>query len=86
MPPTCSRLLLTKVGQLELSEVADQQVLGLQVPVEDPAAVDVAEAAQQLEHEDLEHRAQLRLRGCSWGDALAPPAVCSSAQPRTRTL
>lgn len=45
---------LTKVGHLEFSQVADEQVLRLQVSVEDPPAVDVTESPQQLEHEDLE--------------------------------
>lgn len=45
---------LTKVGHLEFSQVADEQVLRLQVSVEDPPAVDVAESSQQLEHEDLQ--------------------------------
>lgn len=44
---------LTKVGHLEFSQVADEQVLRLQVSVEDPPAVDVTESPQQLEHEDL---------------------------------
>lgn len=45
---------LTKVCHLEFSQVADEQVLRLQVSVEDPPAVDVTESPQQLEHEDLE--------------------------------
>lgn len=48
---------LTEVGQLEFSEVADEQVLGLQVSVEDPSAVDVAETSQQLEQEHLKPEA-----------------------------
>ena len=38
-----------EVGQLQLAALVDQQVLGLQVAVEDVAAVAVREAAQQLE-------------------------------------
>lgn len=48
----------TKVGQFEFSQVADEQVLRLQVSVEDPPAVDVAETSQQLEHEDLQQDKQ----------------------------
>lgn len=51
---------LTKVGHLEFSQVADEQVLGLQVPVEDPPAMDVAESSQQLEHEDLQQHKKLK--------------------------
>lgn len=47
---------LTEIRQLELSQVADEQVLGLQVPVEDPPAVDVAQSSEQLEQEDLEQQ------------------------------
>lgn len=50
------RSSLTKVGHLEFSQVADEQVLRLQVSVEDPPAVDVAERSQQLEHEDLQQQ------------------------------
>lgn len=44
---------LTKVSQLELSSVADQQVLRLQVAVQDVPLVDVGQASQQLEQEEL---------------------------------
>lgn len=45
---------LTKIRQLELPQVADEQVLGLQVPVENPPAMDVAQSTEQLEQKDLE--------------------------------
>lgn len=48
----------TKVSQFEFPQVADEQVLGLQVSVEDSAAMDVGETPQQLEHEDLGEQGQ----------------------------
>lgn len=47
---------LTKVGQLEFSKVADEQVLRFQVSVEDPPTVDVAKSSDQLKQEDLEEQ------------------------------
>lgn len=44
---------LTKVSQFEFSQVADEQVVRLQVSVQDPTTVDVTESPEQLEHEDL---------------------------------
>lgn len=49
-PPSPS---LTEVGQLQLPLLVDEQVLGLQVPVQDLAVVTVGEAPEQLEHENL---------------------------------
>lgn len=53
--PRCERSAAppTEVGQFELAPVVDEQVLGLQVPVEDFPLVAVGQAAQQLVHEDL---------------------------------
>lgn len=45
---------LTKVGKFELSGVADEQVLWFQVAVQDVPLVDVGQASQQLEEEELE--------------------------------
>lgn len=45
---------LTKIRQLKLPQVADEQVLGLQVPVENLPAMDVAQSPEQLEQKDLE--------------------------------
>lgn len=42
----------TEVGELQFSTVADEQVLRLQVSVQDPPTVDVAETPEQLEQED----------------------------------
>lgn len=53
-PPLPPSSFLTKIRQLELPQVADEQVLGLQVPVEDPPAMDVAQTPEQLEQKDLE--------------------------------
>lgn len=53
---------LTEVGHLEFSQVADEQVLRLQVSVEDPPAVDEAERSQQLEHEDLQQPVTVHLK------------------------
>ena len=47
-------LALTKISQLQLPSLVDEQVLGLQVPVQDLAAVAVGEAPEQLEHENLQ--------------------------------
>ena len=44
---------LTEVSQFELPDVRDEQILRLDVPVQDVASVAVAEAAQQLVHEQL---------------------------------
>lgn len=43
----------TKVGQLELSTLVDQQVLGFQVSVEDLPPMTVRQAAKQLEKKEL---------------------------------
>lgn len=45
--------LLTKVSKFELSSVADEQVLWFQVTVKDVPLVDVGQASQQLEQEEL---------------------------------
>lgn len=58
---------LTKVGQFQFPQVADEQVLRFQISVKDPAAVDVAETAQQLEHEDLEQTQSPRGAGSRGG-------------------
>ena len=42
---------LTKVGQLELADLADEEILRLDVSVQDAPLVAVVEAAQQLEQE-----------------------------------
>lgn len=47
--------LLTKVSEFELSSVADEQVLWFQVAVKDVPLVDVGQASQQLEQEQLEN-------------------------------
>lgn len=47
--------LLTKVSEFELSSVADEQVLWFQVTVKDVPLVDVGQASQQLEQEQLEN-------------------------------
>lgn len=47
--------LLTEVSELELSSVADEQVLWFQVAVKDVPLVDVGQASQQLEQEQLEN-------------------------------
>ncbi len=44
---------LTKVCQLQLSGLADEQVLRLDVPVQDPSAVTVGKTSEQLEQEQL---------------------------------
>ncbi len=44
---------LTEVGQLELPNFADEQVLGLDVAVQDPPPVAVGQAAEQLEEKEL---------------------------------
>lgn len=43
----------TKVGQLELSTLVDQQVLGFQVSVENLPPMTVRQAAKQLEKKEL---------------------------------
>lgn len=47
--------LLTKVSEFQLSSVADEQVLWFQVAVKDVPLVDVGQASQQLEQEQLEN-------------------------------
>ena len=49
----CFPTSLTEVSQFELSDVRDEQVLRLDVPVQDAAGVAVAESPQQLVHEQL---------------------------------
>lgn len=51
---------LTKVSQLQLAPLIDEQVLGLQVPVQDLAAVAVGQAPEQLEHVNLSKRGDMR--------------------------
>ena len=77
--PAGGAALLTEVGQLELSQVADEQVVRLQVSVQDPAAVDVAEASQQLEHEDLQQSAAPSVHTAERTVPAAPPAVWTYA-------
>jgi len=43
---------LTEVGEFQLADLADEQILRLEIAVEDLALVDVGEAAQQLEQEE----------------------------------
>lgn len=50
--------LLTEVSEFELSSVADEQVLWLQVAVKDVPLVDVGQASQQLEQEQLENTSE----------------------------
>lgn len=52
--------LLTKVSEFELSSVADEQVLWFQVAVKDVPLVDVGQASQQLEQEQLENMSRQR--------------------------
>ena len=57
---------LTKVSQLELAPLVDEQVLGLEVAVENLTLVAVRQASEQLEHEDLQfnrERERKRERG-----------------------
>lgn len=49
---------LTKVGQLELPSLVDQQVLGLQVSVENFPLVAVGQTAEQLEEKQLRQKDQ----------------------------
>lgn len=44
----------TKICQLELPSLVDEQVLGFEVSVEDFPAVAISQATEQLEHEDLQ--------------------------------
>lgn len=53
----------TKVGQLELPSLVDQQVLGLQVSVENLPLVAVGQTSQQLEQEELKPKSS---RGGHW--------------------
>ena len=45
--------MLTKISQLQLSFVADQQILRLQVAMQDSALVAKCQTAQQLKQEQL---------------------------------
>lgn len=47
--------LLTKVGEFQLSSVANEEVLGFQVTVKNVPLVDVGQTSQQLEQEELEN-------------------------------
>lgn len=47
---------LTEIGQFEFSSLVDQEVLGLQVPVENLPLVTVRQPPQNLEEEDLERK------------------------------
>lgn len=49
---------LTKVGQLELPSLVDQQVLGLQVSVENFPPVAVGQTTEQLEEKQLRQKHQ----------------------------
>lgn len=44
-----------KIGQLEIAILVNQQILGLQVTMQDPVGVAVADALAQLHHELLDH-------------------------------
>lgn len=57
---------VTEVSQFELPQVADEQVLGFEVPVQDPPTVDVGQTPQQLEHEDLMDTQTDRHAGRVW--------------------
>lgn len=46
-------LALTKVSQLQLPPLTNEQVLWFQISVQDLAAVAVGKAPEQLEHENL---------------------------------
>lgn len=48
-------ILLTKVGEFQLSSVANEEVLGFQVAVKNVPLVDVGQTSQQLEQEELEN-------------------------------
>lgn len=54
--PALWALALTKVSQLQLPFLIDEQVLGFQVAVQDLAAVAVGKTPEQLEHENLGER------------------------------
>jgi hypothetical protein len=43
---------LTEIGQFQLANLADEQILGFQIPVQDLAFVDVRQASQQLEQKE----------------------------------
>lgn len=45
---------LTKISQFELSPLIDEEILGLQVPVENFPLVTIRQPSQNLEQEDLE--------------------------------
>ena len=45
----------TKIGQLEVAILVDQQILGLQVAMEDPVGMAVSDTLAQLAHELLDH-------------------------------
>jgi hypothetical protein len=47
------RIALTKVCEFEFPKLTDQEVLRLDVAVEDPSLMAVAQAPQQLEQEQL---------------------------------
>lgn len=50
---------LTEISQFEFSFLVDEQVLGLQVPVENFPLVTIRQPSQNLEQEDLERRVKL---------------------------
>lgn len=58
-----SRSLLTEICQFEFSSLVDQEVLGLQVPVENLPLVTVRQPSQNLEEEDLERKESASLIG-----------------------
>lgn len=49
----CREATPTKVGQLELAALVDQQVLGFQVSVQNLPPMTVRQAAKQLEKKEL---------------------------------
>lgn len=70
--------VLTEVSQLQFPSLADKQVLRLQVPVQDLAAVAVGKAPEQLEHENLrEEGARTVSRGRR--ECVPPGRPCVSA-------
>jgi hypothetical protein len=69
----------TKVGQLEVAFLVDEQVLGLEVAMENAVAVAIADACTQLAHELLDHSGAqthvLQLCAGAFGEGLAAAAV-----------
>lgn len=68
--------LLTEVSEFELSSVADEQVLWFQVAVKDVPLVDVGQASQQLEQEQLQNANEQRERTIFTGTYLTMTYLC----------